>query len=328
MARRWLGLSSSTQRRSPTPRLSVDCVSIDGNGGAGPCKRYRAIVAYDGTDFLGFQAQDHRGLPVRTVQGALEAAVQRLVGSSSRVLGAGRTDAGVHASGQVIHVDLSVGRFGVHELHRALNAVLPQDIRVLAFEAAPDGFHARFSALSRSYRYLIDNGPQATPSLRRIAWHVSSPLDVDAMNVACQALVGLHDYVAFSVRGGDGPTMRRVLSAQVKIEFVNLTDPGESGNSEIMWHNPVPAVVGGPLRGRLISIEVEANAFLRQMMRRIVGSLVRVGRGWVPPSAVGEVLSRRIKADAGPAAPAHGLDFFRVAYVDANMLGSNGWQRA
>ena len=172
MARRWLGLSSSTQRRSPTPRLSVDCVSIDGNGGAGPCKRYRAIVAYDGTDFLGFQAQDHRGLPVRTVQGALEAALQRLVGSSSRVLGAGRTDAGVHASGQVIHVDLSVGRFGVHELHRALNAVLPRDIRVLAFEAAPDGFHARFSALSRSYRYLIDNGPQATPSLRRIAWHV------------------------------------------------------------------------------------------------------------------------------------------------------------
>jgi len=299
-------------------------VSVDRIGGAGPLERFRATVAYDGTDFLGFQAQDQVGLPVRTVQGELEVAVQQLVGASSRVLGAARTDAGVHASGQVIHVDLLAGRLHVCELHRALNAILPQDVRVLTFEAAPNGFHARFSAQSRAYRYLIENGPQATPSLRRNAWHVSSPLDVDAMNLACQALVGLHDYVAFSVRGGDGPTMRRVLSAQVKVAFANFAERGERGSADLMWHNGGYAMVGGSLRGQLILIEVEANAFLRQMMRRIVGSLVRVGRGWVPPSEVGAVLARRIRADAGPAAPAHGLDLFRVAYDDAKMLGSSG----
>jgi tRNA pseudouridine38-40 synthase len=204
-------------------------------------------------------------------------------------------------------------------MRQAINAHLPSDVRVIAIERAEVGFHARFSARSRAYRYLIENGPHASPLLRRHVWHVSSRLDVGAMQEACLELVGLHDFVAFAAREASGPTIRRVFSARIDVLPATPWVGRQGDRFTEMWHNPLQLDLGESLCGRLLSIEIEANAFLRHMMRRIVGSLVRVGRGWMHPSELGSVLHRRVKADAGPAAPAHGLDLFRVGYDGANI---------
>lgn len=286
--------------------------------GAKPRERFRAIVAYDGTEFLGFQAQEHAGAPVRTVQAELEAGLGRVVGEDTRVVSAGRTDAGVHASGQVVHFDLTHPlRLGPATFVRAVNANLPADVRLVTIGMAPPGFHARFSAISRTYRYAVENAPQASPHLRRHAWHVTTPLDVDAMVEACRGLVGLHDYVAFGAKAPPGPTFRRVLRANVRVVPCGGFPYDRSDSPDEMWHNYGRDVIGWSLCGQLVWVEIEANAFLRQMMRRIVGTLVRVGRGWISPSDVSSVLLRGARADAGPAAPAHGLDLCRVEYGDA-----------
>ncbi len=154
--------------------------------------RYRAKVEYDGTDFSGFQIQA-RG---RTVQGELEKAIERITQKQVRVLGAGRTDAGVHATGQVIAFDVS-WRHTDQELHRALNAVLPVDIAIRHLTASYPTFHPRFDAIWRQYRYTILNRPIRSPLWDRNAYHVTQPLDVEAMGEASQSLVGSHDFAAF-----------------------------------------------------------------------------------------------------------------------------------
>lgn len=321
MGRRWLGLSlSASTPRSVASALAPTTRRFDSpHSGAVLQVRYRATVAYDGTDFLGFQSQEHASREVRTVQSVLEAVIRGLVGHSVRVVGAGRTDAGVHASGQVVHFDLpSALSMGEFEFERAANALLPDDVRVFGVAVAPDHFHARFSATARSYRYLIENSRFSTPHLRRCAWHVTSALDVEAMQAACESLIGLHDFVAFAAREGSGPTVRRMVRARVVAGRCGLDSLAEPGSA--IWHNSGYAFSGWSLGGRIISIEFEANAFLRHMVRRIVGSLVRVGRGWLSATEVGHVLRTRAKAGAGPAAPAHGLDLFRVAYDDATMV--------
>jgi tRNA pseudouridine38-40 synthase len=237
--------------------------------------RYRARVEYDGTDFAGFQAQPG----ARTVQGELEAALASLTGGCRvRVDAAGRTDAGVHAAGQVIAFTYR-GRLGAAELGRALDALLPRDVAVRDLRRTPLGFHPRYAARYREYRYTVWNGPRS-PLHERFALGVRIPLDTAAMARAASALEGRHDFTAFGA--ASRTTMRTVHRVRVRRE------------------------------GPLVTIDVRGDAFLRRMVRRIAAALLLVGRGEVEVAAVAEALASRMPAFNGAVAPARGLCLRRV----------------
>ena len=238
--------------------------------------RYRAKVEYDGTDFAGFQVQ----IGKRTVQGVLEAALARLGdGVEQRVDGAGRTDAGVHARGQVIGFTYA-GRLTGTELGGALDAVLPPDLSVSDVRRAPAAFNPRYAARYREYRYTVWNGPRS-PLRERHALGVRDPLDVAAMARAGSVLVGRHDFSAF------GATNRSPVRT---VRAVRVTR-----------------------RGRVVTIDVTADAFLRGMVRRIVAVLVEVGHGRMTENQVAAALVAGRPARDGASAPAHGLCLRRVA---------------
>jgi len=243
--------------------------------------RYRATVEYDGTDFLGFQIQA-RG---RTVQGELEKALERVTQSQVRVIGAGRTDSGVHASGQVIAFDAAWGHTTA-DLHRALNAVLPVDVAISALITTHFTFHPRFDALRRHYRYTVLNQPVRSPLWVRYAHHVVDPLDVNAMSEAGRKFIGRHDFAAFGKPTQGESTTREVMQAEWFVEGPRLT------------------------------FEITANAFLYQMVRNVVGTLLRVGRGGLTPEGVVAVLEAGDRAAAGPPAPARGLCLVGVEYAE------------
>ncbi len=240
--------------------------------------RYRATVEYDGTDFAGFQAQRPG---VRTVQGELEAALARLTGGvRCAVDGAGRTDAGVHAAGQVIAFTYT-GRLDATGLEAALNGQLPPDIAIRDVRRTQPGFHPRRAARYREYRYTVWNGPHR-PLRERHALGVRVPLDASAMERAGQAFVGRHDFRAFGVVIGDRSPVRTVHAVRVRRQ------------------------------GRLVTIDVRADSFLRSMVRRIVAVLLEVGRGDMTEEEVREALAARTPARNGATAPAHGLCLRRV----------------
>lgn len=226
------------------------------------------------------------------MQGEIERALAAIVGAPVRVYGAGRTDAGVHAAGQVASFTTE-SRLAEDVLVRALNAHLPPSIVALAVREVPDGFHARYSALSRAYRYTILHRPMRSPLLRRTALHVTSALDAAAMDTAAAALVGTHDFAAFAGASGDrredASTTRTVLRASCERQ------------------------------GDLLYLDIAANAFLPHMVRNIVGTLVLVGRGALQPEALGSILSKRDRSRAGPTAPPHGLCLVRVHYGDPEL---------
>jgi tRNA pseudouridine38-40 synthase len=237
--------------------------------------RFRARVEYDGTDFAGFQAQPGR----RTVQGELEAALARLAGGRRlRVDGAGRTDAGVHASGQVIAFTY-VGRLSAAELERALDALLPADIAIHGLRRTTARFHPRYAARYREYRYTVWNGPRS-PLRERHALGVRVPLDVAAMARAGQVLVGRHDFSAFGA--ADRQPVRTVHRVRVR------------------------------RKGSEVTIDVVADAFLRGMVRRIAAVLLEVGRGSMDEAAVAAALVAGRPALDGAMAPPHGLCLRRV----------------
>jgi tRNA pseudouridine38-40 synthase len=241
--------------------------------------RVRLTVAYDGTDFLGFQRQ----ATGRTVQGVLEKALERIAGRPTRVLAAGRTDTGVHAEGQVIAFD-TAWRHGLPDLERAMNAVLPQDVAVHdPIQVAPD-FHPRYAARSRRYRYTVYNASVRSPVARRTSLHCKESLDLEAMQGATRLTVGEHDFAAFGRPTQGEVTVRRVIEAGW------LAEPP--------W----------------LMFEIEANAFLFRMVRSIVGTLLQVGQGRLSPDAFGVVLASRDRSRAGQTAPAHGLCLIRVRY--------------
>jgi tRNA pseudouridine38-40 synthase len=242
--------------------------------------RYRARVEYDGTDFAGFQLQP-RG---RTVQGELEQALGRVSGERAiRVEAAGRTDAGVHATGQVIAFTYR-GRLTTAELSRALDALLPADVAVHGLRRVAPGFRPRYAARFREYRYSIWNGPRS-PLRERYALGVRVPLDGAAMARAARELVGRHDFSAFG--GADRQPVRTVHSIRVRT----------SGRRET---------------GRTISIDVTGDAFLRQMVRSIAAGLIRVGRGEAAAGELAAALKGTGRAFAGEVAPAKGLCLRRV----------------
>jgi tRNA pseudouridine38-40 synthase len=239
-------------------------------------RRYRARVEYDGTDFAGFQVNPGR----RTVQGVLEDALARLDnGAAGRVDGAGRTDAGVHATGQVIAFSYD-GRLGTTELGRALEALMPTDIAIHAVRRAPAGFHPRYAARYREYRYTVWNGPRS-PLRERTALGVRVPLDTAAMARAGSVFIGRHDFSAFGAT--DRSPVRTVQMVRVRRD------------------------------GRLVTIDVRADSFLRGMVRRMVAGLLEVGHGRLDETGLRAALADRRPALDGAAAPAKGLCLRRVA---------------
>jgi tRNA pseudouridine38-40 synthase len=241
--------------------------------------RVRAVVAYDGTDYGGFQRQAN----APTIQAALEAALAQVTQEAIGVLAAGRTDAGVHAVGQVIAFD-TAWRHGLGDLQRALNAVLPTDIAVRGVGEAAQDFHPRYDARSRRYRYTLYNAPVRCPLARRYSLHVVTPLDVAAMRSAARSLVGEHDFATFGRPPQGQITVRRVLAAE--------------------WNGELPG----------LTFDIEANAFLYRMVRGIVGTLLQVGRGEMSVGEFSAVLASCDRGRAGPTVSPCGLCLMEVKY--------------
>ncbi len=262
--------------------------------------RARAIIAYDGTDYSGFQRQAN----APSVQAALEAALAQVAQERITILAAGRTDAGVHAAGQVIAFD-TAWRHGLGDLHRALNAVLPADIAVQEIkEAAPD-FHPRYDARSRRYRYTFYNALARWPLARRYSLYVATPLDVVAMEETAKFLVGEHDFATFGQPPQGEITVRRVLAAEW-----GFTVSDQPNGGEPPFGCALRQVQGGPW----LIFDIEANAFLYRMVRSIVGTLLQVGRGKMSVGEFMAVLASCDRHRAGPTAPPHGLCLMEVRY--------------
>lgn len=238
------------------------------------------MLSYDGTAFHGWQVQP----TVPTVQGALLARARAVLGADVRLVGASRTDAGVHALGQVASLR-TTSRLAAGAVMAALNAGLPPEVRVVGAEEAPPAFDARRAAVGKRYVYLIDAGAVAAPLLVRYAWHVPAALDLAAMRLALRALRGRHDFSAFCAAPG------READPVCVVRAVHV------------------------LRAKSrVAIAMSADRFLHHMVRNIVGSAVEVGRGARQPAWLAEVLASRDRTRAGPTAPAHGLVLVRVRY--------------
>lgn len=252
-------------------------------------------LAYDGTDFVGSQWQNNG----RSVQGALEDSWEELTQERRRFVLSGRTDAGVHANGQVANVRTE-STHPLSTIRRGLNAILPEDVAVNEVWEAPLDFHARYSAVRREYRYLIDRAAVASPLLRRLVVQVTQPLDEMAMAEALALLVGQHDFAAFAGAGPpDGSTVRRCYAASCgRIELLGRT---------------------------ILAIDIAANGFLRHMVRNIVGTVLLVGQRRMDGEGFAQVLRSRNRKQAGPTAPAHGLYLEAVRYSDGDTreLGSH-----
>lgn len=259
---------------------------------------FKLTLAYDGHDFAGWQLQ----ATARTVQGVVEEALHTLEGSRVVVTAAGRTDAGVHAVGQVVSFTLT-GLRAPDVVLRALNAMLPEDVRAMQIEEVSSEFNARRLAQRKTYHYLVWNGPIMPPLVRRQCWRVPHPLDVDAMNEAAAHLVGSHDFSAFQAAGAEMTRTRRtiVLSRWHTVPFADAA---------------VGLMVSGAdtIGARALQYEVSGSGFLRHMVRAIVGTLVEVGRHRLAPGALAEILASRHRGSAGPNAPAKGLTLWRVEY--------------
>jgi tRNA pseudouridine38-40 synthase len=278
---------------------------------------YQLTLEYDGTAFHGSQAQaPDKG---RTVQGTLEAALARLTGTFVRVALAGRTDSGVHARGQVASFDLP-RPWNDAELRRALNAVLPPDLVVRRVQQAPAGFHARFDAVARGYRYLIWHAGVASALTRHVAWHVRGPLDLAAMQAAAARLPGTQDFAAFSGAGlgvpsedSDRPSTVRMLTL-ARIQALPPAADWWSGLEIARDATPVPEAAAHEGNDRLIAFDVVGNAFLPHMVRNLMGTLVEVGRGALSPADFQQILQGRDRRQAAATAPPHGLCLVRVWY--------------
>jgi tRNA pseudouridine38-40 synthase len=240
----------------------------------------KLTVEYDGTNYHGWQIQPN----CESIQAVLERAVSTFLGTSTRVSGSGRTDAGVHALGQVVSFSTEKDSTP-HRIRRALNALTPQDITIKEIEIVSDAFDPRRDARSRVYEYRILNRPTPSPFYLKLAWYLHDPLDVEAMRRAISCLPGEHDFSSFRAAGCDAAhPVRKVYRAAID------------------------------QRGELLVFTIEATAFLRHMVRNIVGTLVEVGRGERSPEGFRELLAARDRTKGGDTAPAHGLFLLEVTY--------------
>jgi len=254
-------------------------------------RKIKLLIEYDGTVYHGWQIQNDE----TTIQGIVQKSVQRITGTTSGVLGASRTDAGVHALGQVA-VFRTESRLDDGTIKKALNAVLPQDIRILEAAEVDDSFHPRDAAVKKSYFYIIANERVSSAFLFRYTWAVPQQLDLNAMTDASEAFIGRLDFAAFMGAGSDvRDTVRELYS--LNIERLNSVE-----------------FMTGCLRGDFIKIWAEANGFLRHMVRNIVGTLVETGRGKIPADRMREILESHDRRRAGQTAPPQGLFLERIVY--------------
>ncbi len=262
--------SNQMQAKAASPR---ECSFLN-------MRNIKLLLSYDGTDFHGWQRQP----ALRTVQQVLEEAVEQITGTLPNANASGRTDAGVHALGQVVNF-YTIFSHSPEVITRALNAMLPRDVRVLQAWEVPQVFHATLDAKSKRYRYVLDNAPIADPFRYRYAWHIFQKLDVDAMQRSAQALRGRHDFRSFETNWPNRTSSVRTI---FDIEVQRQDD--------------------------LVTIEVEADGFLYNMVRSITGTLVLVGNGRRPEAFVEEALRAERRAEAGPTAPPQGLFLLHVRY--------------
>lgn len=244
---------------------------------------WKLIVEYDGTDFAGWQVQPD----VRTVQAEVKRALETVLRHPVRVTGAGRTDTGVHALGQVVSFESSED---VAAQTRSLNGVLPEDVVIREAVSAPDGFHARFDAIRRHYRYRLNRVDTAVE--RRTSWTVRPAPDVDAMRAAAGRLVGLRDFASLATAMEPGET------TECDLQRVELREEND-----------------------IVNVEVTANRFLRKMVRTLVGTLLEVGWGKHPPEWIDEMLDARSRRSAGPVIPPTGLFLVGVDYPEQSSGG-------
>jgi tRNA pseudouridine38-40 synthase len=256
---------------------------------------FKITLAYDGTDYVGWQRQ----ATGTSIQGVLEAALAEVEGRAVAVAGAGRTDAGVHALGQVASFALERS-LAPDVLLRAVNARLPADVRVIGAEEAADDFHARFHAKRKTYRYRFCDGDVVSPFERRYAWHVPRKFDIAAMDAASRMLEGCHDFAAFQV-GAAAPrsTERTILRSRVRRQAPSAPDAAAEARND-----------------DLIVYEVSGDGFLRHMVRVIAGTLADIGRGRWAPEQMREILLSRDRTCAGRTAPPAGLFLVSVEYGD------------
>jgi tRNA pseudouridine38-40 synthase len=246
-----------------------------------PLRNIRLLLEYDGTGYHGWQRQ----LDAATIQGVLEGAVAQLTQAPAAIIGSGRTDAGVHARGQVANFRTE-SRIPLQAFHQGLNSLLPKDIAVLEATEAPLEFHARKSARAKTYEYRILNRANRSPLYRHYAWWIASPLDLAAMAGAAGLLPGEHDFTAFRASGSDNKNpVRRVLAAE--------------------WRQET---------GGWLSFTITATGFLRGMVRSLVGTMAEVGLGKAPPARLAELLESGARHLAGPTAPPQGLYLVEVFY--------------
>jgi tRNA pseudouridine38-40 synthase len=246
--------------------------------------KFRLVIAYDGTNYEGWQVQK-TGLGV---QQRLEEALQKLFPNAGRVHGSSRTDTGVHALGMVAHFKVPKREFKmpIRKLGLAINAFLPEDIRVLAATRARRNFHARFDAKGKQYRYFVWNHTAMNPLVRTQAWHVPLPLDFAAMKFAAKAFVGKHDFNSFAVN--------RPYKMESTVRTITRCNVKRSG--------------------RQLTFIIEGDGFLYKMCRGIVGTIVQVGQGKFPPDEIKAMLDAKDRRMAGMTAPAHGLVLWKVFY--------------
>ena len=243
-------------------------------------KRYALTLSFDGTNYAGWQTQHNAD----TVQAAVERGLTKLLGTPTAVVGASRTDAGVHAQGAVCHFDAATP-IPTEKLSMALNNFLPPDIRAMGAREVGEAFSARFGAVEKTYCYQVDNGRYLRATLRNYAWHIWQPLDLELMRQAAQHLLGEHDFAAFCATGNSHKTTVRTLHT------IDLRRDGDS-----VW------------------MQVTGNAFLYNMVRIIMGTLVAVGRGDLPADITAQMLAQNNRKIGGPTAPPQGLMLMEVGY--------------
>ena len=260
--------------------------------------RFRITLAYDGTDYVGWQRQA-TGV---SIQGLLEDALSEIAEGPVTVTGAGRTDAGVHALGQVAAFSLT-RPIATDALVRALNVRLPDAVRALAADEAPADFHPQYAARSKTYRYHIWNGDVVSPFEHKYVWHVPGAVDLAAMAVAARLIEGRHDFAAFQSVGSDvSTTVRTIVSSLILRQAQDERIHPGSLVVSLSNHEPV------------ITYEITGDGFLRHMVRAIVGTLVEIGRGERQPEWIQEVMASRDRSAAGRTAPSSGLFLARVEY--------------
>ncbi len=255
-----------------------------------PGRNWKLVLAYDGTDFRGWQVQPRQP----TIQGELADAIHRIAGERVLPQGSGRTDAGVHALGQVASFRI-LAPIPPANLRRALNRTLPESIRVLSAEIAPADFHARHSAVQKTYEYRIHRGEICPPFLARYVYALNWPLDVEAMAEAAARVVGEHDFRSFAASDSDAATRNNEIPREPNCVREIFESSWRAAGDELVYR-------------------VAGSGFLHHMVRNLVGTFLDVGRGAIAADSISQILSARARSAAGPTAPAKGLALVNVTY--------------